>query len=317
MYYYKKFWQKNVKINTTAGGNVPLTINNVTKIFNGKNKVLDNVSIKFKDNQITGLIGFNGSGKTTLYNIILQFIEEHNGSVLLNGKPITRQDLRLFTFLGAGSETKNSTVVKTYLLQIADLYFVSKKEAWKKIQKLALQMDFDQNLNKPIKSLSKGNQQKIKVIASFLNPYAKYIILDEPFDGLDPLMVKKIARLYIDLENVTIIITSHRMEVVQEMCKEFYVIKNGVIIDSKKVEENTIIVEVNKEVDTAKITDLDYVFALNKYGDKSFIEIKSIKYYKQLTKLLIKDKKYIFSTIKQKNIAESVFLGYGDKNDKS
>ncbi len=291
-----------------------ITIKNVTKVF-GDNKALDNVSLEFKENQITGLIGFNGSGKTTIYNIILQFIENHEGEVLLNNKPITRNDLRHFTFLGAGSETKNSTIVKTYLLQIADLYFVPKAKAWKQIQELAAQMDFDQNLKKPIKSLSKGNQQKIKVIASFLNPNAKYIILDEPFDGLDPLMVQKIANLYMELKDTTIVITSHRMEVVQEMCKEFYVIKNGVIIDSKKVEQKSIMVEVNKEVDTSKLDKYDFIKSIKSYNDTWLIQLSDITHYKQLTKELVSSPNYIYSTIRKKSIAESVFLGYGDDNE--
>ncbi|CAM9140373.1 ABC transporter ATP-binding protein [Mycoplasma todarodis] len=294
---------------------MPISIKNVTKIF-GENKALDDVSIEFKQGQITGLIGFNGSGKTTLYNVILKFIEKHEGEVLLDGKPITRKDLRKFTFLGAGSETKNATIVKNYLLQIASLYFVPKKTAIEQITELAAQMDFSQNLNKPIKSLSKGNQQKIKVIASFLNPNAKYIILDEPFDGLDPLMVQKIAHLYMGLEDVTIIITSHRMEVVQEMCEEFYVIKDGVIIDSKKVEQKAVLVEVNDKVDISAIKKLKYVNFTHKHEEANVIEIKGIEFYKDLTKELIKDKNYIYSTIKEKNIAESVFLGYGEQDEK-
>ncbi|WP_168380654.1 ABC transporter ATP-binding protein [Mycoplasma todarodis] len=292
-----------------------LIIKNVTKTF-GDNKALNDVSIEFKEGQITGLIGFNGSGKTTLYNVILKFIEKHEGEVRLDGKPITKSDLRKFTFLGAGSETKNATIVKTYLLQIADLYFVPRKVALKQIEELASQMDFSQNLGKPIKSLSKGNQQKIKVIASFLNPNAEYIILDEPFDGLDPLMVQKIAHLYMNLKNTTIIITSHRMEVVQEMCEEFYVIKDGVIIDSKKVEQKTIMVQVNKEVNLSNLKELECVNKIIARDDNQLIELKGIEFYKTLTELLIKDKNYIYSTIKEKNIAESVFLGYGDNDGK-
>ncbi|CAM9146824.1 ABC transporter ATP-binding protein [Mycoplasma marinum] len=278
-------------------------------------KALDSVSIKFKDNQITGLIGFNGSGKTTLYNIILNFIEKNEGEVLLNGNSITKEDLREFTFLGAGTETKNATVVKKYLLEIADLYFIPKKEANDIIEELARKMEFEMNLNKPIKSLSKGNQQKIKVIASFLNKNAKYIILDEPFDGLDPLMVKKIAKMYTELKDMMIIITSHRMEVVQDMCKEFYVIKDGVIIDSKKVEEKSVFIAVNKEIQNANLKDIEGILNISKINDETIIEIKSIDYYKKVTQELIKDKGYIYSTIKEKNIAESVFLGYGDSNE--
>ncbi|MCP4336894.1 MAG: ABC transporter ATP-binding protein [Mycoplasma sp.] len=292
-----------------------LIIKNVTKVFENKKVALDKVNLEFKKNQITGLIGFNGSGKTTLYNIILNFIEKHEGEILLNNKPITKKDLRFFTFLGAGMDSKNTTTSRNYLLMISDLYFVPKEKAQKTIEKLAKKMDFIENLDKPIKTLSKGNQQKIKVIISLLNPNTKYLILDEPFDGLDPLMVDTIAKLYLKLKNVTIIVTSHRMEVVQQMCNDFYVIKDGKIIDMRKINKESIMVAVNSEVSIKKIQQEKYVTSINKINDEHLIEIKDISSYKKLTSLLIADKNYTYSTISQKSIAESVFLGYGDKNE--
>ncbi len=292
-----------------------LIIKNVTKVFDKKKVALNKVNLEFKKNEITGLIGFNGSGKTTLYNIILNFIEKHEGEVLLNNKPITKEDLRSFAFLGGGMDSKNATTSRKYLLSISDLYFTPKAEAQKAIEKLAKVMDFKENLDKPIKALSKGNQQKIKVIASFLNTKVKYLILDEPFDGLDPLMVDKIAKLYLKLKNVTIIITSHRMEVVQSMCNEFYVIKDGKIIDMKKVENDSIFVSVNAEVNISNVKKEKYILSIKKHEGKHLIEIKDINSYKKLTSILIKDKKYVYSTISEKNIAESVFLGYGGEDE--
>ncbi len=292
-----------------------LVVKNITKVFQQKKVALSKVNIEFKEGQITGLIGFNGSGKTTLYNIILNFIEKHEGEVLLNNKPISKDDLQYFTFLGGGMNVKNAMPVKKYLLLISDLYFMPKKEAVKIIDRIAKVIDFEENLEKPIKTLSKGNQQKIKVIASFLNPKTKYMILDEPFDGLDPLMVDKIAKLYKKLKGVTIIITSHRMEVVQDMCKEFYVIKDGKIIDKKTVEQKAVFVAVNKDVSLTAIKKKKFVVSVKKIEDENLIEIQDISFYKQLTSALIKDKKYIYSTIKEKNIAEAVFLGYGGSNE--
>ena len=287
-----------------------ITIKNLSKVF-GDKKALDNVSITFPSGQITGLIGFNGSGKTTTFNILSRFIEKYKGEILVDDKPIDRKTLNTISYLAAGAEPKNPMKVMTHLRDIASLYGVSKKDADVIIKKYSAKMDFDQFLNKPIKSLSKGNQQKIKVISSLLNPNMKILFLNEPFDGLDPLMVKKIEEIFLSLKDITIILTSHRMEVVQEMCAEFFVLKDGKLIASKRTDDESVMVSTNMETSMTPIKKLKYVKKIFERKGQRVILIESDKYSKELQILLLKDKKCTFTSLKDKNLAEEVFEGYG------
>ena len=289
---------------------------NVSKTYDRKVRALKNVNIDFKKNIITGLIGFNGSGKTTSFNIIANYIEDFEGRILIDGSPSTEKMRKKISYLSAGAEPKNPMKVKKHLYQIASLYKVSKKKAKEIIMPLAKEMEFTEFWNKPIKTLSKGNQQKIKVLATFLNPNTETLLLDEPFDGLDPVMVNKISNIFLRLKNKTIIITSHRMNVVQKMCKEFYILKDGVIIDKKQIDSNIVTIATNKEIPIKNIKELPGVINVLKDDKENLIEIKDMSYFKDLNKKLIAHKNYEYSTIREKSIAASVFEGYGETNVK-
>jgi ABC-2 type transport system ATP-binding protein len=291
-----------------------IKVENVSKTYDKTIKALKSVNIEFKRNKITGLIGFNGSGKTTTFNIIANFIEDYQGRILLDGKPFNNETRKKISYLSAGAEPKNPMKVKKHLYQIASLYKVPKRKAKEIIEKLSKEMEFLQFLNMPIKNLSKGNQQKIKVITTFLNPKMEILLLDEPFDGLDPIMVNKISNIFLRLKEKTIIITSHRMNVIQKMCEEFYILKDGIIIDKKKIDNNIITIATNLEIPLEKIKNMDGVLLTKKSKKENLIEIKNISYFKKINKILIKNPNYKYSTIKEKNIAESVFEGYGEEN---
>ena len=287
---------------------------NVSKTYDRKIRALKNVNIEFKKNIITGLIGFNGSGKTTSFNIIANYIEDFKGRILFDKKPLTDEIKKKISYLSSGAELKNPMKVKNHLYQIASLYKLSKRKAKEIMMPLAEEMEFSQYWNTPIKSLSKGNQQKIKVIATFLNPNTEILLLDEPFDGLDPIMVNKISNIFLRLKNKTIIITSHRMNVIQKMCKEFFILKDGIIIDKKEIDNNIVTVATNKEIPLETIKEIPGVINTMASDKENLIEIKNMTYFKDLNKKLINSKNYEYSTIKEKNIATSVFEGYGEKN---
>ena len=340
--------------------------------FDKKTKSLDNVSLEFKENQITGLIGFNGSGKTTTFNIMADFLTKYTGHVEIDGvsfgkvteedkakyalekeeiskeiekvkqhiadetNPDTKEILikrkkllmkspvfksmtarkilvkKTMSYLGASIPSRDAAKVISYLKHMGYIYGLKGAEVVKIANDLAAKMNFTQFLDKPIKSLSKGNQQKIKVISALLNPRLKYLILDEPFDGLDPVMVESIKKIFLELKDVTIIITSHRMEVVQSMCKEFYVLKDGILIDAKTTADKKITISVNKEVSMVAIKKLKCVLEVKKAGDKNIIIIDSIENFQVVNKKLVADKGYVYSSLEEKNISASVFEGYGE-----
>ncbi|MCK5867140.1 MAG: ABC transporter ATP-binding protein [Mycoplasmataceae bacterium] len=295
-----------------------IKIKNLSMSFDKKIKSLDNVSLEFKDKQITGLIGFNGSGKTTTFNIIADFLTKYTGRVEIDGivfnEAIESKKLEIkqtMSYLGASIPSRDNSKVMVYLKQIGFIYGLNRKEIEKNVNKIAAKINFVHFLNNPIKSLSKGNQQKIKVISALLNPKLKYLILDEPFDGLDPVMVESIKNIFLELKNITIIITSHRMEVVQSMCKEFYVLKDGILIDAKTTNDKKVTLSVNKGVSIASIKKLKCVIEIKESGDKIIILIDSMENFKVVNKKLIADDKYIYSSFEEKNISAAVFEGYG------
>ena len=293
---------------------MPIVIKNLSKDF-GNKAALKDVTMTFEKNKITGLIGFNGSGKTTTFNILVKFIESYKGDVTIGGSEVDLSIRKTITYLAAGSEPKNTTKAIKQLKTIAYMYGADKDWAIERINKYAKAFDFEEFLDSPIKSLSKGNQQKIKLIASFLNPNCKYIFLDEPFDGLDPIMVKKVQKEYVALKDTTIIITSHRMEIVQEMTHEFFVLKEGVLVDAKKTNDGTVVIRVNKEVPLTAASKMKEVISTKKGIKYNELTIKSIADFKKVNLVLIKRKEYIHSSLADKDISSSVFDKYGVKND--
>ena len=293
-----------------------IEIINLSKTFKPENiHALNNVSIKFKSNQISGLIGFNGSGKTTMFNMITECIEsKDSGKILFDNKKADLELKRQMTFTTTGWSRKDRTKAKNHLIKIGKLYDANPTWIKEKIDYYSKLLGFKRYLYTPIKALSKGNKQKIKVIASFLNPNCKYMFLDEPFEGLDPIMVKLVKEEYMKLKNITIIISSHLMEVVNSMVKEFYVLKDGEIVDFKDYRNKEIIIRVNKEVPMTSIKKLKFVIKINTEVDYTDIIIDDLKNFQKVNKKLMESSKYTYSSLVEKNIASSVFEKYkGDK----
>lgn len=283
-------------------------------------KALDRINIRFEDNSVIGLIGFNGSGKTTSFNIITNLIEKFDGSILIeeNGieRPIRQSDRTHISYLSAGAEPQNQERVIDQLYYIGSLHGLSRKETKAQIDEAVQILEFDGNLNKSIRSLSKGNQQKIKLIGVFINPNMKYLFLDEPFDGLDPIMVEKIKNFILSKkEGLTIIVTSHRMDVVDQMCDSFYILKDGVLVESKIGDKKdvSILMEVNKEVPVADIRKIANVISVVKKKDSTLVKIESLDKFKVVNKKLVMHKDYVWSSLKEKKLTESVFERYANE----
>ncbi len=291
-----------------------LQMQNISKNF--KNiKALNNVSINFEENKITGLIGFNGSGKTTSFNILTNLIEKFDGQVMMDHKPLNEDDFFKISYLSAGYEAQNDDSITRHLLYIGLAYGLNKSQTLKKINELNEIVQIQGDLNQKIKKLSKGNQQKIKLIAAFLNPNLKYLLMDEPFDGLDPIMIDRIKKFILTFKDrVTIIITSHRMEVVDEMCDSFYILKDGLLVEHKnKNNVNSITILTNLETDIKMLENVKEVLLIQKRENEIWIEVDSIESFKKINKILIEQTNYIWSSLHTRSLTEAVFERYNDE----
>lgn len=204
-----------------------LKLKNVSKEF-GTNKVVCDISFEVKKGKIYGLVGRNGAGKSTTFRMILNIIEATSGEITYGGKKIDADILDKFGYL-----PEEGSLIPSYtVLELCEYYGALKLMDETTIRlnliKWLEEFHIEEYLNKKVKDLSKGNRQKIQFIVSNLhNP--EFLILDEPFSGLDPISVEELKRCILKLkeEGKTIIFSSHRMDHVEELCDEILILEKG------------------------------------------------------------------------------------------
>lgn len=214
-----------------------LSIQNVVKQYAGHTAVND-VSFEVEEGSIFGLLGPNGAGKTSLIRIITRITAADSGRILLNGHALEDSKIREVGYLPEERGLYKKMMVGEHLLYLAQLKGLSKAEAVDQIKYWLDKFDIKTWWNKKIEELSKGMQQKVQFIATVLHR-PSLIILDEPFTGLDPvntnLIKSEINRL--NQEGMSIIFSTHRMEQVEEICKDIVLIEQGKNILSGKVSD--------------------------------------------------------------------------------
>lgn len=207
-----------------------LEINNLTKHYSNV-KALDNVSFKVNKGEICGLLGPNGAGKTTLLRIINNLLVSDSGSVLVNGEAVS---LKTSSHIGYMPEERG--LYEKMRVEDQIMYFGRLKGGEKKRLRNVMKEYMDIfNLNgqgkRLVKELSKGNQQKVQIIATLVHE-PDLVILDEPFSGFDPingaLLKELIARL--NEKGSTIILSSHNMNAIEEMCSTIALINKGKLL---------------------------------------------------------------------------------------
>lgn len=203
-----------------------LKIENLSKIF-GDHKAVDDLSFEVKDKEVFGLLGRNGAGKSTTIKMILGLVEPSSGSITWKGIPMGEAKVSI-GYLPEERGLYTKSKVSTQLSYFGQLEGMSVKEADAAIDKWLARLEISEYKNKRVSELSKGNQQKIQLIATLLhNP--ELVILDEPFSGLDPvnsLMFAEVIQEEID-KGKTVIMSSHRMDMVESFVEEVTLLKRG------------------------------------------------------------------------------------------
>ena len=217
-----------------------LKIENLTKTY-GDFKALNHVSLEAENGKILGILGRNGAGKNTTIKSIMGIIEPEEGSITFDGIDIRKAKVSI-GYLPEERGLYVNAVVKDQLLYFAMLNGMDKKAAFTEIKKLLEEFKIPGYLNKKVKTLSKGNKQKIQLISAILHK-PQMVILDEPFSGLDPVNIELFKSTVLDLKKsgATILFSSHRMEDVEEMCDRIVMLNKGNV-----VENNTVQALINK-----------------------------------------------------------------------
>lgn len=211
-----------------------LEVQNVTKQY-ADYKALNGVSLQVPKGSIYGLLGPNGAGKTTLIRIINQITMPDSGLVLLDGTPLSPEDISHIGYLPEERGLYKSMKVGEQCLYLAQLKGLSKQEAQAQLKYWFEKFEIQEWWNKKIQELSKGMAQKIQFVVTVLHK-PKLLILDEPFSGFDPVNANLIKDEIIELnkQGTSVIFSTHRMESVEEMCDHIALIhKSNKLIEGK------------------------------------------------------------------------------------
>jgi len=209
-----------------------LKAENIKKTYNaGKKIALQDFSIDVPTASIYGLLGPNGAGKTSFIRIINQITQADEGKVWIDGKELNPEHIRNIGYMPEERGLYKNMTVGDQLLYFGELKGMSRAEALSQAKFWFEQLNIDQWWKKKLSELSKGMAQKIQFVVTVLHR-PKLLILDEPFSGFDPVNANLIKDQIIRLKNegTTIILSTHRMESVEEMCDFVALINN-----SKKV----------------------------------------------------------------------------------
>ena len=204
-----------------------------------------------------------GHGKSTIFRMILGLIDKSSGNIEFNGKSINNKVLDSFGYL-----PEEGSLLPTFsVIDICEYYgalkLMTKDEVFESLTMWLKEFHIEEYIKQKIKKLSKGNRQKIQFIVSVLhNP--EFIILDEPFSGLDPVSVKELEKAILKLKEAgkTIILSSHVMENVENLCDEILMIDQGKALIQGELKE----VIKNYKIDDKPVSTLNEIF-IDKVGD--------------------------------------------------
>ncbi len=210
---------------------------NVCKNF-GEKVALDNVSVSVPKGGIFGLLGPNGAGKTTLIRIINRITIPNGGEVFFDGRPITQSDVEKIGYLPEERGLYRKMEVGDQAMYLAQLKGMSAADARKALKEWFVRFGIQDWWKKKVEELSKGMAQKVQFITTVVHR-PSLMILDEPFSGFDPVNAELIRKEILRLkdEGATIILSTHNMESVEELCDNIALINKSHVVITGGVDE--------------------------------------------------------------------------------
>ena len=254
----------------------------------GEKVALDHVSLDIPEGQIFGLLGPNGAGKTTLIRIINRITIPTSGEIIFNGRPITQADVARIGYMPEERGLYRKMKVGEQAIYLAQLKGMSSAEARKALKEWFVRFGIQDWWDKKVEELSKGMAQKLQFITTVVHK-PSLMILDEPFSGFDPVNAEIIRQEILRLkdEGATIILSTHNMESVEELCdnialinKSRLVITGGVTDIRRKYGNNNVeLVWTDADGRHTEVLprETDGASTLRTYLDKEGVQINSYK----------------------------------------
>lgn len=281
-----------------------LSINQVTKRYQDFVAV-DRLSFTIEKGEIFGLIGQNGAGKTTTFRMILDLQETTAGTIMWNGNHINSINRDILGYLPEERGIFPSMKVEDQLYFFGELRGKQRKGLKKEVDYWIDRFDLEDKRKAKAETLSKGNQQKVQLIASFIHQ-PEFLILDEPFSGLDPVNMDllKTAILELKEKGTTILFSSHQMDNVEELCDHLCLLKRGVSLFSGSL------LDLKKQYGKTKLTIRTDI---PKETLENLVGVKEIHAAKDQFILTLKDESYaqpIFDFVSNGKYIEKFSLDY-------
>ena len=279
-----------------------IEVKNVTKKY-GSFVAVDDISFTINDGEVVGFLGPNGAGKSTTMNMITGYIEQTEGSIIVDGFDTLKKSKKAKKEIGympEGVPLYSDLTVKEFVTYMAEIKGVDRKEKKNKVQEVLEKTGLLDVQNKLTKNLSRGYKQRVSMAGALVgNP--KVIILDEPTVGLDPKQVTEIRALIKELgKEHTVILSSHILSEVSQICNRVIIINKGEIIaidtpenlENKVIQENSIYVTV--EDNNGKMENIKE-------------KLENVKEIKLVTQNEDNTKKYIITGEKDVDLRKNIF----------
>ena len=230
---------------------------NVTKRY-AEHVALNNVSLSVPEGSIYGLLGPNGAGKTTLIRILNQITGPDMGKVLIDGEPLQPKHVERIGYLPEERGLYKKMKVGEQAIYLAQLKGISKPEATRRLRQWFEKFEIGNWWNKTVEELSKGMQQKVQFITTVIHE-PDILIFDEPFSGFDPINANLLKESILELRDkgTTILLSTHNMNSVEELCDSISLINKGEKILEGKVSD---IKEQHRSADTPVLPSMNDIF---------------------------------------------------------
>ena len=221
-----------------------IEVKNITKKY-GKAVAVDNISFTINEGEIVGLLGPNGAGKSTTMNMLTGFIEQTEGDIIIDGYNMLKKPKkakREIGYMPEGVPLYTELTVKEFVTYMAEIKNVDRSKRKENVSKIIEKTGLKDVENKLIKNLSRGYKQRVSMAGALVGE-PKILILDEPTVGLDPKQITEIRTLITELSKEhTIILSSHILSEVSQMCQKVIIINKGkiVAIDTPENLENKV-----------------------------------------------------------------------------
>lgn len=211
-----------------------IEINNLTKTYGSKTIALDGLDLVVQRGKIVGFLGPNGAGKSTTINIIAGMVQKDGGNVEIFGSRVGNNDYEFKRRVGFVLERPiyfDKLSVYEHLTFLASMYGIEKNDARSRTEELIEFFDLADRQNDWIEKYSAGMKKRVSLAAALVHK-PELLVLDEPLDGIDPIIAKRIKDLLKDFAQIngTILISSHNLDTIERICDEVAIVNKGKLV---------------------------------------------------------------------------------------